>query len=100
MATFTRKNALLCTMSLTAADGSGTQPNTATLHLVFQDLNRRAQTSTIALTFDPVAKTWGGVWDSSLAGECEVSWVVYTDLSIEAAAQGVFQIEANRANTN
>ena len=69
MATFTRKNALLCTMSLTAADGSGTQPNTATLHLAFQDLNGQAQTSTISLTFDPVAKTWGGVWDSSLAGE-------------------------------
>ena len=98
MAVFVRKNSLICTVTITAEDGSNTQPSAVTAHLQYQDLASNTQTATFSLVYSSVTGQWTGVWDSSSAGSCTVCWVVYTDGSIEAAAQGAFEVVANAAN--
>ena len=99
MAVFVRKNALVCSVAVKAADGSDTQPDTATAQLVYKDLECNVHTQDIELVFDSSTGKWSGLWDSSVAGNTTVKWVVYTGGSIEAAAQGEFRVIANSANT-
>jgi hypothetical protein len=103
MSSFVRKNLLVATATFTAADGSETQPASATLVLNFNSMSGVAQTVSVPLGFnagdDDVLGTWTGTWDSSAAQQGNVSWMIYGDGSLQAAAQGQFQIVANSANT-
>jgi hypothetical protein len=103
MATFVRKNAITFTAVFTAADGSGTQPSTATLRIFYTNTSGTQSYDNIDMTYNAVNDAyplgnWTGVWDSNVAGRGNVEWVVYGAGSIEAANQGQFQVLANAAN--
>lgn len=99
MSVFVRKNALLCTVTVKAADGSATQPTEVAAHLSYNDLAGLPHTATVPLSYNSTTGQWQGTWDTTAAGTCTVRWVVYTDGAIEAAEQGEFRVIANRANT-
>lgn len=98
MAIFVRKNILVATAMFTANDGTATQPSSASLVVSYTAPVGPAQ-QTIAMTYDAVSKKWMGEWDSSEAVEGPVEWMIYGVGALQAAAQGRFQVTANKANT-
>lgn len=77
------------------------QPSSATCTLRYRDLTNRVQTTTITLTSALDADShyfWSGSWDSSVAGPGRVEWAVQSSGALCAAAEGDFEIIANRAN--
>jgi hypothetical protein len=96
---FVRKNAITVTASFAADDGTTTQPSSVICALVYPNLSGNQQTEQITLTYDPVNNIWVGVWDSNVAGQGVVSWVIYGSGTLQAADQGDFEVLANRANT-
>ena len=52
---------------------------------------------TISLTLQSDGVTWMGAWDSSVA-QGRVDWAIYSEGSVQAAAQGTFYVQANSAN--
>ena len=52
---------------------------------------------TINLTLQSDGVTWMGTWDSSVA-QGRVDWAIYSEGSVQAAAQGTFYVQANSAN--
>ncbi len=97
MPSFVRGNALVISATFTPTTGTD-QPTSALARLQFVDLNGVKQNVSVPMT-EGDDNLWTGTWDTSAAGDGTVSWVVYGTGSLEAAAQGQFQIEANAANT-
>ena len=93
---FVRKNALVCSGTFLAADGSGAQPANAELVVAYPTASGPA-TETIALTV--TNGVWEGVWDSSAAISGRVEWMVHCWNGLVAATQGSFEVIANAANT-
>ena len=52
---------------------------------------------TINLTLQSDGVTWMGTWDSSVA-QGRVDWAIYSEGSVQAAAQGTFYVQANSSN--
>lgn len=96
---FVRKNALVVKTSFAAADGSATQPSAANCQLVYKTLAGNTQTEMLTLTYDLVSNSWSALWNSGNAGRGTVSWMVYGTGTLQAAAEGEFQLLANAANT-
>lgn len=93
---FVRKNALVCSGTFAAADGSSAQPANAELVVVYPTATGSA-TETIELV---VANgVWEGAWDSSAAVSGRVDWMVHCWNGLVAATQGSFEVIANAANT-
>ena len=98
MAAFVRKNVLVATATFTAADGSGTQPSSATCVVRFRS-QAGPQEVSLPMTFNSSSNTWTANWDSSAAVKGVVEWMIYSAGALQAAAQGQFQLDANQANT-
>ena len=92
---FVRKSLIQITATFTPVSGSAV-PNTANCELQFNDLTGAPQTAAVPLSLSN--GVWTGGWDSTAAGQCTVSWVVYCAGGVQASAQGQFQIVANAAN--
>lgn len=98
MAAFIRKNVLVATAVFTAADGSNTQPSSATCIVRYKTAAGPAETS-LDMTFNSGTNNWTANWDSSAALRGVVEWMIYGAGALQAAAQGQFQLDANAANT-
>ena len=96
---FVRRNALIITTSFTAADGTLTQPSNVVCLLNYKSLENTPQTAQVTLAYNAATNVWSGVWDSSVAGRGLVSWVVVGTGTLQAADEGVFEIQANVANS-
>ena len=97
MQKFVRGNEIVCSGTFTPVTGT-TQPANAEAVLAYTDTDGDPATSTITLTMD-VDKVWSGVWDSNLAKDGCVEWVIRCSGGLQAAAQGTFLLLANTANT-
>jgi hypothetical protein len=98
MTVFIRKNLLVATATFVAADGTNTQPSTATLALNYNDISGVTQNVQVPMTFNSVSDDWIGTWDTSNAKYGNVDWMIFGVGSLQAATQGSIQIEANKAN--
>lgn len=98
MSIFVRKNLLEAVATFTAADGSNTQPSAVTLVVNYNNISGVQTQSQVSLTFNATTDDWIGAWDTSVVKSGNVDWVIFGSGSLQAAAQGSFQIEANRAN--
>ena len=95
---FVRKNSLICSGVFSALDGDPAQPANAELVVVYHAPDGAVASETIPLgVADGV---WSAAWDSSNAGPGRVEWMVHCWNGLVAAAQGSFEMIANRANTN
>ena len=95
---FVRKNVLIPTATFTPADGVST-PSGAICVLNFNDLSGVAQQVELVMSAtDATNLVWSCPWDSSAAGPGLVSWLIYSQGSVQAATQGEFTILANLAN--
>lgn len=92
---FIRKNEITLTVHVTPVTGSS-QPDSVTANLVFKDIAGVGQQASITLAL--ADGVWTGAWDSTAAGQGIVYWVVYGTGTVQAAAQGQFNICANAAN--
>jgi len=99
MSSFVRKNLLVATATFTAASGLNTQPSSATLIINYNDISGVNRTTQVPMTFNSSGDDWVGTWDTSNSGAGNVEWMIYGAGSLQAAAQGQFQILANQANT-
>lgn len=96
MQKFVRGNEIICSGTFTAVDGVS-EPSAAEAVLKYTGTNNQPATSTVALTLRPSGE-WSGAWNSSLATECEVDYVIRCTGDLKAAAQGTFKVVANSAN--
>lgn len=96
MQKFVRGNQIVCTGHFVAADGVS-EPTTAEAVLSYTDANSAPALTTIPLV-EGVDGLWTGSWDSNLASEGVVEWVIRCDGGLQAAQQGSFRIVANSAN--
>ena len=94
---FVRKNALTATIEVDATDGVS-MPSAATLVLNFNNLSGVSQQIEISMTSGVDDSIWSATWDSSAAAAGIVFWMIYTQGSVQAAAQGDFTLLANPAN--
>jgi hypothetical protein len=100
MSAFVRKNLLVATAVFTAANGNNAlEPSSATLVVNYNDISGVNRTTSIAMTFNAASDDWVGTWDTSVAQQGNVEWLIYGVGTLQAAAQGQFQIQANAANT-
>jgi hypothetical protein len=74
-----------------------TQPTAVNVTLEFCNLQGFKNTVVIPMTLGTDGATWSCLWDSSAARAGEVTWVVYASGAVQAAQQGQFTIQANRA---
>ena len=100
MSVFVRGNVLTITAAFAALDGSATQPSTVTAQVNYKDLAGFKHVDDVPLSYQSTPNNWIGTWDSSVAGSCTAAWVAKGIGSLQASAQGEFQIIANPANTN
>ncbi len=96
MSVFTRQNQLTITVQFVAADGTPTQPQNATLRLVYVGLTSQKVIEDITLSY--MYGVWSGVWDSTPCKGGVVAWVARGYGGYSAAKQGSFIIDANAAN--
>ena len=97
MQKFVRGNEIVCSGTFTPVVGTS-QPTGAEAVLVYPDKTTGASVSS-TISLNPDANyVWSGVWDSRLAQEGEVEWVIRCNGGLEAAAQGKFYLLANSAN--
>ena len=99
MSAFVRKNLLVATAAFTAADGSNTQPSSATLVVNYNNISGVPTQAQVSMTFNSTTDDWIGTWDTSVVKSGNVDWMVFGVGSLQAAAEGSFQINANKANT-
>ncbi len=97
MSVIVRKNLATFSLVFTASDGSATQPSAANVNIAYIDLGGASHTTNINLTLTNGA--WVGTWDTSASGEGTVFWAAYGYGTLQAAAQGCFEVVANLANT-
>jgi hypothetical protein len=93
---FVRNNELVCSGAFSAADGSGAQPASAELVVVYTDPAGASATEVIPLV--ETNGVWSGAWSSSNAGPGRVDWSVRCWNGLVAASQGSFELIANRAS--
>lgn len=74
------------------------QPTAAEAVLTFCSPGGSQVTTTIPMTLGTDGLTWSCQWDSSATKGGTVEWVVFASGVVQAAAQGQFQILANRTN--
>lgn len=98
MPEFVRKNLVVCTVTFTAADGTTTQPSSANLVLNYYDQTGAQHQVSVPMTYENLLNMWTAAWDSSASGEGTVFWLAYGIGTLQAAAQGSFQVYANAAN--
>ena len=99
MPVIVRKNIVTISAAFVATDGSTTQPTAGRAVLTYKDQAGTPQTTTITLTQNVTTKLWVGTWDSSAAGQGTVFWMAWGYGTLQASAEGSFDIEANSANT-
>jgi hypothetical protein len=99
MSVFIRKNMLVASCTVTAADGTATQPSTMTCYLNYEDLSGVQRNASFPLTYNSDDNLWSGTWDSSASADGEVQWMIAGVGSVQVADQGKLQIAANQANT-
>lgn len=97
MTILVRKNILTFSLVFKASDGSAAQPTAAQAVLVYKNLAGVGHQDTINLVNS--AGAWTGTWDTSASGEGTVFWMAYGYGTLQAAAQGSFEVCANPANT-
>lgn len=97
MQKFVRGNQIVCSGTFTPVSGSA-QPEQAHARLTYTDTSGEEATSLITLYKNETTGVWTGTWDSALAQECDVDWVIHGFDGLEATAQGTFKILANRSN--
>ena len=95
---FVRKSLIQITATFVPVNGGDAVPTSATCELQFQTLAGGNSLEAVLLIYDSVSGTWAGHWDSSAAGQCTVTYVVFCSGPLQAAIQGQFQIVANAAN--
>jgi hypothetical protein len=98
MPSFVRKNVVTLSTVFVAADGSATQPSEANAVITYNDQGGAAHQVSIGLTYNAVTGAWVGTWDTSASGEGTVDWMIYGFGTLQAAAQGCFEVYANQAN--
>lgn len=96
MQKFVRGNEIVCSGSFIPADGVS-QPQSAEAVLKYLDTTSQPATSIVPLAQNEEG-IWQGAWDSSLASEGVVEWVIRCSNGLKAAAQGSFRVVANAAN--
>jgi len=97
MPVIVRKNITTFSLVFTANDGSATQPSAVQAVLTYKDLGGASHVDEITLALANGA--WVGTWDTSASGEGVVFWMAYGYGTLQAAAQGSFEVVANAANT-
>lgn len=100
MAVFVRKNLLICTATFSDPANDGAQPSSVTAYLTFTNRSGVQETDQVSLSFSSATQEWSGEWDSSAAQNSNVDWMVYGSGTLQASAQGSFQIVANTANVS
>lgn len=98
MPSFIRGNIAVCTTTFTASDGTTTQPSSADLYLSFCDQTGAPKRVTVPMTQVGITNVWTANWNTQASGEGSVSWAVYGYGALQAADEGVFQVQANAAN--
>lgn len=92
-----RGNRLTFKAQFTPSDGSVVVPSEAYLTLVYKDRSGGLQTDNVAL--QNIAGVWTGSWDTSNVGSGQrVEWMSWCEGLLQAAVQGSFHIDANKAN--
>ena len=100
MSVFVRKNLLICTAIFADPALDGAQPSSVVAYLTFTNRSGVQETDQVSLSYSSSTKQWSGSWDSSACQDGNVDWMIYGAGSLQAAAQGSFQITANTANVS
>ena len=92
-----RRNRLTFSATFTPSDGSLASASAA--HLTLTYTNRQGATSTDNVELANSSGVWSATWDTSNVGSGQrVDWVSWCEGPLQAAAQGSFHVDANKAN--
>jgi hypothetical protein len=96
---FVRGNLMVCSGQFYPVDPtSSAAPATVVATLNYTNISGTRSEDIVTLTLGADGVTWSGSWDSTNAGAGTVDWKLQTSNGLQAAAQGSFDILANRAN--
>jgi hypothetical protein len=94
-----RKNQLLFTATFEDPSGAGLQPDNATLKVWYPDAAGVRQLVTIPMTVN-AEHQWSAMWSSTVASPGLIEWAAWSDGAVQGAAQGSFNLIANKANVS
>mgnify|MGYP000471643747 CR=1 FL=1 len=92
-----RRNRMTFQAQFIPPDGSAVVPAAAHLTLVYKDRSGGLRTDNVELQNS--AGVWTGSWDTSNVGSGQrVEWMSWCEGLLQAAVQGSFHVDANKAN--